>query len=150
MATLVIGIGNDFRSDDAAGLIIARQLKTNIADNILVLEQLGDGTALMELWQEADDVILVDAVSSGAPSGTIHRFDAQAQPIPAKYFNHSTHAFGLAEAVELSRALNQLPRKLIIYGVEGRNFAPGTELSPEVAVAIKDVVKRILADLNSP
>jgi len=44
---LIIGIGNEYRSDDAVGLIVARRLKERLADSAIVLEQSGDGAALM-------------------------------------------------------------------------------------------------------
>src|SRR5512145_3075445 len=122
---LIIGIGNEYRSDDAAGLIVARRLKERLADSVKVIEQSGDGAALMEAWRGAETVIIFDAVMSGAAAGTIHRFDVSAQPLPKSGFRCSTHAFGVAEAIELARALGELPRSLIVYGIEGNNFAAG-------------------------
>jgi hydrogenase maturation protease len=69
----------------------------------------GDGAALMEVWRGEETVIIIDAVKSGALPGTIRRFDARAQPIPKDAFRCSTHAFGVAEAIELARALARLP-----------------------------------------
>lgn len=143
---LVIGIGNAYRNDDAIGLIIARRLKKRVLDHVKVLEENGEGTALMESWKDANTVILIDAVHSGAMPGTIHRLDPHAQPISAKFFHHSTHAFGVAEAIELARTLDQLPPQLIVYGVEGKSFEAGVELSLEVEEATREVVKRVLRD----
>ena len=92
--------------------------------------------------------MLIDAVHSGAEPGTIHRVDAHAQPIAKKFFRFSTHAFGLAEAVELARALGRLPPRLIVYGVEGTTFEAGIGLSPEVAAAVQEVVERVLGELR--
>jgi hydrogenase maturation protease len=125
---LIIGIGNEYRGDDAVGLIVVRRLKERLAGSPTVLEQSGDGAALMEAWQGAEKVIIIDAVMSGAAPGTIHRFDASAQPLPKDAFRCSTHAFGVAEAIELSRALSELPQSLVVYGIEGKNFAAGVGL----------------------
>ena len=65
-----------------------------------------------------------------------------------KFFNFSTHGFGVAEAVELARSLNQLPPQLIIYGIEGKNFADGFGLSPEVEGAAAQVVRRVLLEIK--
>ncbi|HEX6779152.1 MAG TPA: hydrogenase maturation protease, partial [Ktedonobacterales bacterium] len=78
-----------------------------------------------------------------AKAGTIYCFDAQAQPIPTSVFARSTHAFGVAEAVELARVLNQLPPSLTVYGIEGKCFAAGTGLSPSVARAAKKVAEQL-------
>jgi len=141
---LIIGIGNEYRGDDAAGLIVVRRLKERLGDSFAVLEQSGDGAALVETWRGAETVIIIDAVMSGATPGTIHRFDASAQPLPKNAFRCSTHAFGVAEAIELSRALSELPQSLIVYGIEGKNFAAGVGLSSEVEKAVDEVVRRAL------
>jgi len=115
---------------------------------VRVLEESGDGAALLESWQDADAVILIDAVRSGAKPGTIHRLDANAQPVAKKFFRFSTHAFGLAEAVELARALGRLPPRLIVYGVEGKSFEAGVGLSPEVEGAVDVVAERVLGEVG--
>ena len=147
-ATLVIGIGNPYRSDDAAGLMVARLLKKRSPSSCRVYEHSGEGTSLMELWAGADLVIVVDAVRAGDSPGAVNNFDAAHGPLPAKMYRDSTHTFGLVEAVELSRALNQLPRKLVVYGIEGRDFAAGTTLSPAVELAINHVVEDVLQELD--
>ena len=149
---LLIGVGNKFRQDDAVGLVIARKFRNQIhpetkTPEIKIIEASGEGVALMELWQSATTVYLFDAVMSGTEVGKIHRIDAHTQTVPAKFFNYSTHAFSVAEAVELARTLNQLPSKLIIYGVEGKNFSHGIGLSPEVEQATEKVVQQILIEL---
>lgn len=153
---LLIGVGNKFRQDDAVGLAISRRLdalriaekiRNQFPPEIKIVEASGEGVALMELWQNASIVYLFDAVISGAEVGKIHRIDAQVQTVPAKFFNYSTHAFSVAEAVELARTLNQLPPKLIIYGVEGKNFAHGIGLSPEVEQAKEEVAHQVLVEL---
>ena len=144
---LVIGVGNVYRGDDAVGRIVAKGLKGKATDCVNIIEKGGDGTALMECWEGADTVILIDAVHSGALPGTIHRLDAHVRPIPATYFHYSSHAFGVAEAVELSRTLNQLPPRFIIYGIEGKCFEPGDGLTGEVTKAAQDVLEQIQEDI---
>jgi hydrogenase maturation protease len=144
---LVIGIGNAFRHDDAAGLGVARRLKEQAHSLCDVHEQIGEGTALMHLWNGADRVIVVDAVQSGAVPGTIHRFQANLHPLPAPIFRDSTHAFGLIEAIELSRALKQLPSNLVIYGIEGKNFEAGPGFSPAVFAAVDELAKQLQKEI---
>lgn len=143
----VIGIGNVYRSDDGVGFVIAQHLKEQASDTFTVIKESGDGITLMESWESADAVILIDAVYSGAKPGTIHRFDAHVQQIPAQFFHLSTHAFGIAEAVELARILGRLPSSLIVYGIEGKCFEAGEGLSVEVSNAAQEVVLRIRQDI---
>ena len=145
--TRVIGMGNAFRGDDGVGLIVAQRLRELALPDMTVLEQSGESAALVESWGDAGRVIVVDAVSSGGEPGTIHRFEAAGQPLPALFSGSSTHAFGLAEAVELARQLDRLPPSLVIYGVEGKSFTPGEGLSPEVEAAVPGVIQQITQDI---
>jgi hydrogenase maturation protease len=144
---LLIGIGNPYRSDDGVGLVVLRELQAKGFPDTSCIESNGDGVALMEAWTTASRVILIDAVSSGVKPGTLHRFDALAQAIPARLSFPSTHAFGVAEALQLARALHQLPASLIVYGIEGKNFTAGTDLSPEVENAAREVVEQIAKEV---
>ena len=147
--TLVIGLGNAFRGDDGVGRVVARRLREIALPGVTVREESGEGAALMEAWMDAGAVILVDAVQSGAAPGTIHRLDATRTPVPSRFFHYSTHAFSVAEAVELARALNQLPPRLILYGIEGGDFTAGEQLSPEVAAAVDELLPRIRQEIQS-
>ena len=146
---LIIGVGNAYRGDDGVGLRIAQDIKKKSPDYVNVIEQSGEGISLMDSWKDADTVILIDAVHSGAQPGTIHRFDVHTQTIPAKFFHYSTHAFGVAEAIELARALKQLPQNFIVYGIEGKCFEAGIGLSLEVEESAQEVVKRVKQDIHN-
>lgn len=113
-----------------------------------VQEQSGEGTSLMETWKGFDQVLIADAVSSGASAGTIHRLNATKETIPSKFFSCSTHNFGVAEAIELARTLNQLPKHLQLFGIEGSHFQPGEMLSPEVEQALETVADEILQHIS--
>ncbi len=140
---LVIGIGNAWRSDDAAGLAVARVLEESPPPGVEVLAREGEPTELIDVWADAEAVWLVDAVSSGAPPGTVHRLDASAEPLPAALFRVSSHLVGLAEAVELARALGRLPGRVIVFGIEGARFEAGEGVSPEVVDAVDRVAAAI-------
>lgn len=144
----VIGIGNDFRRDDAVGLVVARCLKALAPKDWEVCEASGEGTQLMELWKDSEAVILIDALNSGNTPGGIRRFEAHAETLPAQSFRYSTHAFSLGEAIELARALGQLPPRVIVFGIEGRDFSAGEGLSPEVEAAAATLSGEISAILR--
>jgi hydrogenase maturation protease len=132
----VIGIGNDWRGDDGAGLEVARRVGGR---------QLGgEPIGLVEALDAADEVTIVDAVSSGAPPGTVHVFEAGAEPLPVELFgSRSTHALGLAEAIEIARSLGRLPSRVRVLGIEGASFDHGQGLSPEVEEAVEECTKSI-------
>jgi len=146
---LIIGIGNLFRGDDAAGLLAARIIKDAGFDPGNIAEHSGEGASLMEIWKAADAVILIDAVSSGSAPGTIHRLEPIGQPLPVQMFRSSTHAFSLPDAIEMARALDQLPRRLVVFGIEGRNFQAGADPSPEVCNALPQVAALVVNEADS-
>ena len=148
LPTLVIGLGNPFRSDDGVGPVIARQLRAMEMPGVAVREESGEGASLIEAWKNAVQAILIDAVESGAAPGTIHRLDATSTPVPSRFFHYSTHAFSVAEAVELARTLGRLPPRLIVYGIEGRDFSAGERLSPEVAASVDELLRRVRQEID--
>ena len=144
---LVIGVGNSDRGDDAVGLAVARQVRTTAPPDVAVTELDGDQLALLDAWGGADDVHVVDAVCSGAEPGTVHRLDAAAG-LGARFGSRGTHMFSLADVVELARALNRLPARLICHGIEGAAFEVGAPLSQEAQAAVRLVTAEILRELR--
>jgi hydrogenase maturation protease len=141
--TLVIGVGNEWRRDDAAGLVVAARLCRTHLPGVRVIEHEGEPLDLLEEWSGYAAALVLDAVSSGAEPGTIHRLDALAAKLPAELSRGSTHALGVAEAVELGCALERLPRRLLVFGIEGERFDAGAGLSPEVERAAARLVDEL-------
>jgi hydrogenase maturation protease len=139
---LVVCVGNRDRGDDGAGPRVADLLRAPPSADLEVREMAGDGADLLLAWAGADQVIVVDAVVSGAPVGTIHVIDGTRQAVPPAPL-HSTHGLGVAEAVALGRALGSLPRLLTVYGIEGADFTPGAAPSRAVCSAVAQVAVRI-------
>jgi hydrogenase maturation protease len=154
--TLVIGLGNADRGDDAIGLVIARGIRRACPPGVTVADVDGDQLALLDAWAEAaadgDAVYVVDAVRSGAAPGTVYRFTAD-DPLPATIRPAGTHALTLAEVIEVARALStenrrRLPVNLICYGIEAATFTPGAPMSPSVAAAVESLTATLLHELH--
>jgi hydrogenase maturation protease len=145
---LVAGIGNPDRGDDGVGPAVARRLLARALPGVRILECTGDILALIEEWRGFSKVIVVDAVASAGELGRIHRFELGDRPFPVAFTAPSTHAFGLAQTIELARSLKRLPGDLVAYLVEGERFATGVRLSPPVAEAVGGVTERIIAELS--
>lgn len=142
-----IGVGNPLRRDDGVGQTVVERLRGRIPQWVTLLLEIGDGAELLNAWNGADYAILVDAMQSGAP-GTIYRLDAKKEKLAGRFSHSSTHAFGIVEAIELARAMGELPAELIIYGIEALDFSAGTGLSPEVAEAVPRVANLILQEVQ--
>ncbi len=111
-------------------------------------EHSGEGLSLIESWNGAGDVIIIDAVITGAAPGSISVWDANRLP-PSATFPCSTHTFGLGDAVELARVLDRLPRRLRIYGIEAREFEPGRQPSEAVLDAVEKLAASIAREMGA-
>ena len=148
LQTLVIGLGNPDRGDDAVGVQVARRVAAERLD-VRVLE-LDDPSEALEAWAAADTVVIADAVTSGGDPGDIHVVDAVERTLPAgRWAAGGTHALGLAAVVELGRALGRLPRRLVLVGVEAGRFDHGTPMSDAVAAAVPGAAIAVLAAIDN-
>ena len=144
MHTRIIGIGNPDRGDDMAGLLVARRLRELDID---AAEFSGEALSLIDLWEGYENVILVDAVVTGTTSGEIVSWNACEQRVPRTPFKRSTHTFSIADAVELGRITDKLPKALNIFGIEGRRFTPGTEASKRVRGAVERLARQLAGEV---
>jgi hydrogenase maturation protease len=148
MKHLLIGVGNAFRGDDAVGLAVADRLRGCVPAGVEVVSCELEPSRLIDAWEGAASAVVVDAVASGGEAGAVSRFDASDAAVPARAFRSSTHAFGVGEAIELARALGRLPRRVVVYGIEGSEFAAGAGLTAPVQAAVARAVPAVLGDLE--
>lgn len=144
---MVIGIGNPLRGDDAIGAEAAALLRARPNEVAEVVTHDGEPSGLMDLWEGRGLVVVIDAVASGNPPGTVLRMDAGVRELPADFFAASTHLMGLPEAVELARSLGRLPEDLIVFGIEATAFEAGAELSDAARKGIDEALRRIEDEL---
>lgn len=150
---LVVGLGSPDRGDDGVGVAVARAVAARGLPDVDVLTH-EDPTDLVELWAGRELVVVADAVRSGAEPGTIVVVEtgAEGERLPESAWGRSgrggTHAFGLASAVELARALHRLPRRVALLGIEAASFEHGAPLSRSVAAAVPFAVERALGALE--
>ena len=136
---LVVGVGNDLRGDDAAGLLAVRRLAALGPSDIDVVEHAGDPAALAEAMSGRDEVVVIDAVSSGDEAGAVLELTAEAGVLrgPA-----SSHGLGLGEALALVGLTGASPAVRVI-GIAGRRFELGAPPSPAVIRAAGAVAARL-------
>jgi hydrogenase maturation protease len=144
---LLVGVGNEFSNDDALGVLVAREMRRRRPLGLRIVEATGEGASLIDTWKGAREVIIVDAIAGPMP-GEIHRIDASATRIPKDLFLFSSHAFGVAEAIEMARELHELPPVTILYGIEGEAFDPGVGLSDSVLKSLPRLIAMIEYDLR--
>ena len=146
----IIGVGNPFRGDDAVGPLVAQRLIDHFRDDtrVRVCDLDGEPVRIIQAWEGSHRVLVVDAVRSGAPVGTIHRYTADGVrgigALAGEAMVASGHALGLGDAVDLAAALGQMPPHLEVRAVEGVCFELGEAMSAPVGVACDDIVIEII------
>ena len=142
---LVIGVGNRFARDDGFGPAVLDRFR-QLCPGVPAVETDGEAARLVEAWDNADAVVIVDAVRSGSPPGTDHRIvlhtglpaDLGLESAPT-----SSHAAGVAEAWALGTAIGRTPERLILLGVEGAEFGPGDQMTLDVARAVPRTARAV-------
>lgn len=148
---VVAGLGSDLRGDDGVGPAVVRALAGHGGPPAALCTP-GDPMSLLDEWAGCDLAVVVDATRSGAAPGTVRVVPVVpgggAAPGPGarvagKATSPSTHALGLASVLALAEALGRLPRRVVLVGVEGECFEPGTGLSAAVAGAVPEAVAQV-------
>ena len=151
MKTMVLGLGNPLVSDDSVGLRVAVELKSRLAGRpeVEVGEDYWGGLRLMERLVGWDRAIVIDAICTGAPPGTIHRLPPDAIPTQR---SASAHDVNLPTALALGRQAGlHLPedRHILLVGIEAEDVVNfGTSCTPAVAAAVPRAVETVLQALD--
>ena len=154
MRAVVIAVDNAFRRDDGVGGAVATLVRDRLGPetDLVVLD--GEPSRILDAWSGADAAIVVDAMRSGAEPGTVSTFEVGVDPLPLPGQIGSTHSLGLAQAVDLAKALDRLPARVLLVGIEGREYGEGVGLSPAVESAVplaaEVVVQKVSGLLAEP
>ena len=149
MKTVVIGIGNEYRHDDAAGIEAVAHLRRQVGEppGVAYAESDGEPTALIDLWTGADLVIVIDGVRPQGDPGRVYRVGLH-HPAASRPGAASSHGAPLGDAVALARALDRMPGQMLVYGIQAADVTLGQGLSVLVELAIDTVVAEIAALLE--
>ncbi|MGA2446183.1 MAG: hydrogenase maturation protease [Opitutaceae bacterium] len=142
---LVLGLGNDILSDDAAGLLVAAAVHERLAGepDIEVRATTEMGLALLDEIAGREAVVLVDSVQTGrAPPGHIHEFGPEEL---STVLTTSPHFLGVGETLALGQRLGlAMPRQVRIFALEVHDpFTVGTHLTPAVQQAVPTAAERV-------
>ena len=145
---MVIGVGNEFRRDDGAGLAVVARLRDRVPP--------GGGTGAHRRRAHPADRGLDQG---GARRRGRRRPRPSAPPRPGapvragsalagETRTASSHGFGLDDAIRLALALDRMPRRLIVHAIEAADLSQGTGLTPLVAAAMDEVASAVLTDIS--
>jgi hydrogenase maturation protease len=149
LSILVLGIGNLVMSDDGIGVRVVQRLleQYRFPPGVTVVDGGTLGLDLLPMLEGVEKLLLVDAVETGAVSGTIVRISGQEIPIAMKT-KLSAHQAGLQDLLLLAELLGDLPREMVLLGVRPEEISIGLELSAQVASCLEPLVAMALEELE--
>lgn len=146
---VVICLGNPLMGDDGIGIRVAKALlRRSIGKNVAVYACQGLDLSLIEKLEGASVVVLVDALRSGKPPGTVSRYSISSKDdLPVEI--PSLHGLRLPDLLALANDAGLLACPMIVVGVEPKNFGPGRRMSRELKSSIPTVVDEVVASLKA-
>ncbi len=147
---LVLGIGNLLLQDEAVGVRAIEALNQRFAFGPEV-ELVDGGTAgfeLLNLIGHRRRLILIDAMASRQPPGTVMRVEGE--DVPALFSRRITpHQLGISDVLAAAGLSGQLPEHMLLFGIEPKLLGTGLELSPEVGAGLEKLLRAVVEELNA-
>lgn len=148
MRTVILGIGNTILSDEGVGVRAAEAIEAayDLPEGVEVID---GGTAGMELLgplTNTDLLVVLDAVKSGKPPGTVIKLAGDQVPVffRSKLSPHQVSICDVLAGLEFS---GEAPGDLVLIGVEPDNLDLGLELTPAIAAKVPEMVALAVAEL---
>lgn len=146
---VVVGVGNAFRRDDGVGLAVLAAARPSLPPGVTAVESDGEPTRMLDAWNDAEVVVVVDAVRADAPAGTIHHFELDDAARVTSRASGGTHGLGLGEAARLGATLGRLPARVIVVGIEPADLDDGPGLSVPVAAVVPEAVRVLVREVEA-
>ena len=141
---LVLGLGNVLLGDDGLGAVAVHLLtrRYQVPDGVTVLDGGTLGLALLPYLEDAEAVILVDAIRADGPPGGFVRITGE-EVAPAVSTRLSPHQIGVADLLDGARWHHRYPQRLVLLGLVPARLELGVKRSPAVEAAIPELVERV-------
>ncbi len=143
----ILGIGNLLLKDDGVGIHLIHSLKANLKYPNVELIDGGTSIDIPTLINKVDKLIILDAVSQGEEPGTIYHFQLQNIDIdwdaPLSF-----HQFGILDSLKIMKLQGELPKRIVVIGIEPKLIDWGIELSPEIEAKLPQILQLIEEEIN--
>lgn len=136
VSTLVLGLGNTIMSDDGVGPHVIELLrKERLPDHVSLMDGGTLGLDLLPYLEGIRRLVIVDAVETGQPAGTVIQLVGDQVPI-ALETKLSPHQMGMKDLLAVARLMGQMPDEIILIGIQPGCLEMGTELTLPVALSL--------------
>lgn len=149
MNVLVLGIGNVLMTDDSVGIRVINELERRFRfpENVELLDGGTSGIELLSYIVNRDYLIIVDAIKSDLPPGTVVKVEGE--DVPAKFMTRiSPHQLGLSDLLAAATLTGELPKQMVLFGIEPKRVALGLEMTDEVAGSFEKLLGVVVDELK--
>lgn len=146
----ILGIGNTLFSDEGVGIHLLPLLEDALKDyeNVEIVEGLTDGMKLLGPVEDADNLIIIDAINAGKEGGTI--ITIQGDDIPAYFgIKMSIHQLGFQEVLFAAKWRERYPKEIVMFGMQPTSLELGVELTETNRARLGDLAQVVINQVNS-
>ena len=144
----VIGLGNPLMGDDGLGLAVLEELRTSYAlpSEVELIDGGTWGMNLLPLIEDADELILIDAIDVGAAAGTLVRLEHARLP---RYLatKISPHQVDLRDVLGLAELRGTLPADTVALGLQPQSVELRNSLSDLLRCRVGTLAEAVVAEL---
>lgn len=145
----IIGIGNTLYQDEGVGVHILPLLEEKLSNHeaVEIIEGATDGLMLLEHVEDAEYLIIIDAINAGKSGGTI--ITLEGEEIPAYYgIKMSIHQIGFQEVLWTAKFRERYPKNIIMFGMQPTSLELGIELSPTNQERLPELALKVIDQVN--
>lgn len=146
---MVLGVGSILMMDEGIGIRAIEELQNRyiFPENVELLDGGTSGIELLSYISGKDYLLIIDAIKGGMPPGTVLKVDGE--DVHAKFRTRiSPHQIGIADLLASACLTGELPKRLVLYGIEPKTIQMGIGFSEEVKAGFEHLLEVVLEDLR--
>ena len=150
MDILVLGIGNVLLTDEGIGVRTLKEMERRFSfpANVELLDGGTSGIELLRHIRNRDCLIIIDAMKCGQAPGTVVRVEGE--DVPAAFRTRiSPHQLGLSDLLAAAMLTDELPKKLVLFGVEPESIDIGLDLTDTVEASLGGLIGAVADELRA-
>ncbi|MEH7109453.1 HyaD/HybD family hydrogenase maturation endopeptidase [Bacillus sp. JJ1764] len=146
----ILGIGNTLFSDEGVGIyvlpLLEEAFKNN--ENIEIIEGLTDGIKLLGPVEDAENLIIIDAINAGKPGGTIIKLEGD--EIPAYFgIKMSIHQLGFQEVLMAAKMRERYPKRIAMLGMQPTSLQLGIGLTETNQANLDELANAVIKQVQN-
>lgn len=148
-SALILGVGNVLLGDEGIGIRVVEELENRYAfpEEVMVLDGGTAGIELLRFIEGRDLLIVIDAMRADLAPGTVFRIEDQ--DVPKRFMSRiSPHQIGLSDLLAAGILTDQIPKRMVLFGIEPESLETGIVLSDSVNGSVDKIINAILKELD--